>query len=385
VLAARDGHQVAVPLRVGGLRREHGRADAVHREAECRRGALLGEDLGDGHEADHAPAAPAHRRGRLEPGEARVGERAHGRLGPAGVAVLVGGRPRRHGRRDLAGRVDERPQGGRERLHAAKASRRAEGSGWSRVDDDRRRGPRGRSPRRPPSAPSAPSTPHKPSAGPRCRRSDLTFRRRLMAERIDRRQFAAALMAPVVGGALGGAFPRARPSRGASRPPARRPRPPSARRRGVPRRASPSSWRSPASPASACAWCRTGASPGSTTTAWRTRGRAAVSAETLWVAASLSKPVFALAALRLADEGRLELDRPLRGYVPDHAAADARGDRITARHVLGHSSGLPNWRERDDQPLALTSSRGRASGTRARGTTTCSGSSSAWPARGSSS
>jgi CubicO group peptidase (beta-lactamase class C family) len=71
----------------------------------------------------------------------------------------------------------------------------------------------------------------------------------------------------------------------------------------------------------------------------------------LWPAASLSKPVVALAALRLADDGALDLDRPLKSYVPDHAPADARGDRITARHVLSHSSGLRNWRGRPDQPL----------------------------------
>ena len=42
--------------------------------------------------------------------------------------------------------------------------------------------------------------------------------------------------------------------------------------------------------------------------------RQAVSADTMWPAASLSKPVVALAALRLVDEGRLDLDRPLRSY-----------------------------------------------------------------------
>lgn len=77
----------------------------------------------------------------------------------------------------------------------------------------------------------------------------------------------------------------------------------------------------------------------------------AASASSLWPAASLSKPVFALAALHLVDEGKLDLDRPLKSYVPDHAPADARGDRITARHVLSHSSGLRNWRNRVDQPL----------------------------------
>ena len=61
--------------------------------------------------------------------------------------------------------------------------------------------------------------------------------------------------------------------------------------------------------------------------------------------------VFACAALRLADDGRLDLDRPLRAWVPDHAPADPRGDSVTARHVLSHSSGYRNWRNTADQAL----------------------------------
>jgi CubicO group peptidase (beta-lactamase class C family) len=76
-----------------------------------------------------------------------------------------------------------------------------------------------------------------------------------------------------------------------------------------------------------------------------------VGADTLFPAASLGKPVFAYAALRLAEQGRLDLDRPLKSYVADHAPADPRGERVTARHVLSHSSGLRNWRNALDQPL----------------------------------
>src|SRR5689334_12793533 len=45
----------------------------------------------------------------------------------------------------------------------------------------------------------------------------------------------------------------------------------------------------------------------------------AVAADTLWPAASLSKPVFALAVLRLVDAKTIELDRPLRTYLPGYA------------------------------------------------------------------
>ena len=72
---------------------------------------------------------------------------------------------------------------------------------------------------------------------------------------------------------------------------------------------------------------------------------AAVDSETIFEAASLSKPVFASAVLRLAAEKGLDLDRPLDQIVP--LASDPRAKRITARHVLRHSSGLQNWnRER---------------------------------------
>ena len=76
-----------------------------------------------------------------------------------------------------------------------------------------------------------------------------------------------------------------------------------------------------------------------------------VTADTLFPAASLGKPVFAYAVLRLVEQGKLDLDRPLKTYVPDHAPVDSRGDRITARHVLTHTSGLRNWRHATDQQL----------------------------------
>lgn len=64
------------------------------------------------------------------------------------------------------------------------------------------------------------------------------------------------------------------------------------------------------------------------------RTAAAVDRDTLWVAASLGKPVFAFAALRLADEGKLDLDRPLKTNAPDHLPDDEQANRITARQVL---------------------------------------------------
>ena len=69
-----------------------------------------------------------------------------------------------------------------------------------------------------------------------------------------------------------------------------------------------------------------------------------VGKDTVFPAASLSKPVVAYVTLRLADRGVLDLDKPLRTYLPyERLQHDPRGQRITARNVLSHTTGLPNW------------------------------------------
>jgi CubicO group peptidase (beta-lactamase class C family) len=65
---------------------------------------------------------------------------------------------------------------------------------------------------------------------------------------------------------------------------------------------------------------------------------------TVFEAASLGKPVFAYLALRLVDAGLLQLDEPLGGLAPALLQAGAPAPSITARHVLAHTTGLPNWR-----------------------------------------
>lgn len=69
----------------------------------------------------------------------------------------------------------------------------------------------------------------------------------------------------------------------------------------------------------------------------------------IFEAASLSKPVFAYGVLKLVENGKLELDTPLVKYFshPD-IKDDERLNFITARMVLTHTSGLPNWRPKNE-------------------------------------
>ena len=75
--------------------------------------------------------------------------------------------------------------------------------------------------------------------------------------------------------------------------------------------------------------------------------------ETIFEAGSMSKPVFAYAVMKLCEKGVLDLDRQLTAYTPERIVAnDARLEQITARRVLSHTTGLPNWRSAS-QPMAI--------------------------------
>jgi CubicO group peptidase (beta-lactamase class C family) len=70
-----------------------------------------------------------------------------------------------------------------------------------------------------------------------------------------------------------------------------------------------------------------------------------VSASTIFEGASLGKPVVATVALQLVETGQLNLDRPIaRDFEDPDFANDALYKRVTLRHLLSHSAGLPNVR-----------------------------------------
>jgi CubicO group peptidase (beta-lactamase class C family) len=80
--------------------------------------------------------------------------------------------------------------------------------------------------------------------------------------------------------------------------------------------------------------------------------KAPISDDTIFEVGSVSKTVFAYAVLKLCEKGLLELDAPLTRYWGERPLTDSRVDLITARRVLSHTTGLPNWRS-SDMPLGL--------------------------------
>lgn len=85
--------------------------------------------------------------------------------------------------------------------------------------------------------------------------------------------------------------------------------------------------------------------------------------DSIMMSASLSKSAFAYMVMQLVDEKRLNLDKPVYEYLPKplpeydsykDLAADPRYRQITARMLLSHTSGFPNWRRfTDDGKLSI--------------------------------
>jgi CubicO group peptidase (beta-lactamase class C family) len=66
-----------------------------------------------------------------------------------------------------------------------------------------------------------------------------------------------------------------------------------------------------------------------------------VTADTPFLLGSTTKSFTALAVMQLVERGEVDLDAPVRDYVPELQLAGDSADRVTVRQVLQHRSGLP--------------------------------------------
>lgn len=69
-------------------------------------------------------------------------------------------------------------------------------------------------------------------------------------------------------------------------------------------------------------------------------GKKLLTKDTMYGIGSTSKMFTAAAVMKLADEGKIDLDAPLINYIPDFTMKDERYKQITPRMLLNHSSGL---------------------------------------------
>jgi len=70
--------------------------------------------------------------------------------------------------------------------------------------------------------------------------------------------------------------------------------------------------------------------------------------QTVQSMASVSKSFAGTAIMQLVEAGRINIDHPVVEYLPYFALDDPRDKRITIRHLLGHSSGLPFARPEEE-------------------------------------
>ena len=88
-----------------------------------------------------------------------------------------------------------------------------------------------------------------------------------------------------------------------------------------------------------------------------------LTADSVMSGASFTKVAFACLVLQLADKSTLDLNKPVYQYLPkplpeypnyEDLANDLRYKHITARMLLSHTSGFPNWRAfEDDRKLKI--------------------------------
>ncbi|MBP5606397.1 MAG: beta-lactamase family protein, partial [Ruminiclostridium sp.] len=71
--------------------------------------------------------------------------------------------------------------------------------------------------------------------------------------------------------------------------------------------------------------------------------------EYIYSIASVSKVYVTAAVMQLADEGKIEIDKPVTEYIPGFCLADERSKDITVRMLMNHTSGLMGSTRRNSE------------------------------------
>ncbi len=79
----------------------------------------------------------------------------------------------------------------------------------------------------------------------------------------------------------------------------------------------------------------------------RAPGSPPIGADTLFAVASVTKPFTATAVMQLVEQGVISLDQPVSELLPEFAGAGK--ERITLRHFLTHTSGLPEYADDNEE------------------------------------
>lgn len=74
--------------------------------------------------------------------------------------------------------------------------------------------------------------------------------------------------------------------------------------------------------------------------------------DTRYRIASITKAFTAVLVLQLVEQGKLDLQQPIRRYLPAYAGNG--GDKVTLHQLLNHTSGLPNFDQVKDLATALS-------------------------------
>ncbi len=72
----------------------------------------------------------------------------------------------------------------------------------------------------------------------------------------------------------------------------------------------------------------------------RQRGSPPVTKDSVFLLASITKPVTACALMLLVERGKVSLDDPVSRYLPEFTGEER--NKVTVRHLLAHTSGLPD-------------------------------------------